>query len=112
MQYSLKFVKTFIVKQFNNSANKILILRSIEKWFELCFFAWRDVKYIILLIMNMNKYRYYNTIFDKIKIIKSNFVRNVHKNTEISNVIKTADLHSSANKQNGRKFFSFWKHSE
>jgi len=42
MQYSVKFVKNFILKQFKNSTNKILILsRIFFKWFELCFFAWR-----------------------------------------------------------------------
>ena len=41
MQYSAKFVKNFIVKQFKNSTHKILILSRIGKWFELCFFAWR-----------------------------------------------------------------------
>ena len=31
MQYSVKFVKNFIVKQFKNSTHKILILSRIEK---------------------------------------------------------------------------------
>ena len=31
MQYSVKFVKNFIVKQFKNSTQKILILSRIEK---------------------------------------------------------------------------------
>ena len=32
MQYSVKFVKHFIVKQFKNSTHKILILSRVEKW--------------------------------------------------------------------------------
>ena len=44
MQYSVKFVKKFIVKQFKNSTHKILILSRIEKMVLVVLFcvAWLD----------------------------------------------------------------------
>jgi len=41
MQYSVKFVKNFIIKQCKNSTHKILILSRIEKMVRVVFFfAW------------------------------------------------------------------------
>ena len=44
MQYSVKFVKNFIVKQFKNSTHKMLILSRIEKmvWVVLFCVMWLD----------------------------------------------------------------------
>ena len=44
MQYSVKFVKKFIVKQFKNSTHKILILSRIEKMVLVVLFCvtWLD----------------------------------------------------------------------
>ena len=39
MQYSVKFVKNFILKQFKNSTRKILILSRIEKMVWLVLFC-------------------------------------------------------------------------